>query len=277
MEKKYQIQKNSVQETLIIPLCGRKLAMDMYPDLFHDQQCQRLFEHIDYHYESQGHIKEKVGALMSATRQYDMVCVCREYLKSHPKACVVNLGCGLDTTFRQVDNGQAKGYNIDFPDVIDIRNELLPACKRESNLAFDIMDFGWFKAIDYCQEDGIVFFASGVFYYFKEEDVKRLFCAMASYFSGGKLAFDATNARGLKNMAKTWLKPSQMKNIGVYLSIEDEKELYRWSPQFQKVVRKGYMTGYRPLDSRFGMIINLAFWLIDHMKLCQMIEITFQS
>ena len=36
-EKKYKIQKGSVQETLLIPLYGRKLAMDMYPDLFHDQ------------------------------------------------------------------------------------------------------------------------------------------------------------------------------------------------------------------------------------------------
>ncbi len=37
--KKYKIEKSTVQETLLIPLCGRKLAMDMYPDLFQDKDC----------------------------------------------------------------------------------------------------------------------------------------------------------------------------------------------------------------------------------------------
>ena len=30
---KYKIEKGSVQETLLIPLYGRKMAMDLYPDL----------------------------------------------------------------------------------------------------------------------------------------------------------------------------------------------------------------------------------------------------
>ncbi len=46
-------------------------------------------------------------------------------------AAVVNLGCGLDDTFSRVDNGQCRGYNLDMPDVIAVRNELLPAAERE--------------------------------------------------------------------------------------------------------------------------------------------------
>lgn len=274
-DAKYKIQKGTVQETLMIPLYGRKLAMDMYPELFHDKDCQELFEHIDYEFKAPGKIKTKIGALMGATRQYDMASACREYLKSHPNACVVNIGCGLDTTFRQVDDGTVKGYNIDFPDVIKARNELLSDRERETNIAADVMDFSWFEKIDYREEDGIVFFASGVFYYFKKEEVRKLFVAMAEHFKGGRLVFDATNATGLKSMAKTWLEPSEMENIGVYFCIEDESEIKEWSKNFKQVVRKGYMTGYRPLDKRYGVLTNCLFRFLDHSKRCQMIEITF--
>lgn len=273
--EKYKIKKNSVQETLIIPLYGRKLAMELYPENFRDNECMELFERIDYDFPKKNKILARVGAVMSATRQYDLASVCREYLAEHPKACVVNLGCGLDTTFRQVDNGTAKGYNIDFPDAIAVRNELLPETEREKNVACDLNDISWFERIDYNPQEGAVFFASGVFYYFKTDEVKRLLCKMAEHFSGGKLAFDATNAKGLKSMLKTWLGPSGMSNIGVYFSLNDETELTGWSDKFSSVVRKGYLTGYRPLDKRYGAVINMVFRHLDKTKRCQIIEITF--
>lgn len=99
----------------------------------------------------------KIGSIMGATRQFDMASVCRTYLKDHPKACVVNLGCGLDTTFRQVDNGHARAYNLDFPDAIAARNELLGDRERETNIACDLNDLSWFEQIDFRPEDGIVF------------------------------------------------------------------------------------------------------------------------
>ena len=137
---KYIIEKGSVQETLLIPLYGRKMAMDLYPDLFEDKECQSLLESIDFDAPTMSEIKAKIGALMAATRQYDMAEVCRTYLKDHPNAAVVNLGCGLDTTFYQVDNAAAKGYNLDFLDVIRARNELLPPRARECNIACDLND-----------------------------------------------------------------------------------------------------------------------------------------
>ena len=69
----------------------------------------------------------RFGFLEVAMRQNDLAIEVKDYLKSHPKAAVVNLGCGLDNLGRYVDNGLCKIYNIDFPNVINIRNQLLPA------------------------------------------------------------------------------------------------------------------------------------------------------
>lgn len=57
--------------------------------------------------------------------------------------------------------------------------------------------------------------------------------------------------------------------------MEDEQELKSWSADFEKVERKGYMTGYRPLDKRYGFVANTIFRMVDKTKECQMIEITF--
>ena len=83
---------------------------------------------------------------------------------------MVNLGCGLDSTGRSCDNGSCKIYNLDFPDVIAVRNELLPAGEREENIPCDLNNTEWFRKID--SSNGAVFFASGVFYYFLTEQVK---------------------------------------------------------------------------------------------------------
>lgn len=273
--RKIKISKNTVQETLLIPLYGRKIAMELYPDLFHDEDCISLFNRIDWNAPKENKIKEKVGGIMAATRQFDMISASKEYIKTHPNACVINLGCGLDTSITQINNGTVKGYNIDFPDVTDIRNNLLIPCKNEKNVACDLTDSSWFDKIDFKENDGAVFFASGVFYYFKTEDVKALFCKMAKRFPGAKLVFDATNSKGLKNMLKTWLKPSEMENIGLYFSVESEKDIRKWSDNFKSVTRKGYMTGYRPLDKRFGKVINFVFKFADKSGMCQVIEIEF--
>ena len=172
---KYHIEKNTVQETLVIPLFGRLVCSERFPELFSDPEAKRICDSLDYDFAEKRKKMESAaglfGALEVAQRQYDLRCEVEMYLKGHPKAAVVNLGCGLDDTFSKVDNGECSGYNIDLPDVIKVRNDLLPAGERETNLACDLNDYSWMDGID--ASGGAVFFAAGVFYYFKTEDVKK--------------------------------------------------------------------------------------------------------
>ena len=215
------------------------------------------------------------GALEVAQRQYDLRCEVEAYLKEHPKAAVVNLGCGLDDTFSKVDNGQCRGYNIDLPDVIRVRNELLPAGERERNLACDLNDFSWMEEIE--ASHGAVFFAAGVFYYFKTEDMKKLFCAMAERFPGGVLAFDACNERGAKLMRKTWLKEAGITDVSAYFSLEDETALTDWSDRFASVTAKSYMRGYRDIYKNVGAFHKLMIRFCDSFVKMKIIRIAFKE
>lgn len=248
---RYPIQKNSIQETLVIPLYGRALCSRKFPQLFADQTASELLERIDYDFSAlerkSDSLMQIFGALEVAMRQGDLAFEVRDYLSTHPKAAVVNLGCGLDQTGRACDNGQCYIYNIDLPDVMVVREALLPAEEREKNLAADLNDFSWFDAIDTPAEDGAVFFAAGVFYYFRTKQVRALCAAMAERFPGGRLVFDAAGQAAVKLMLKTWVKQAGIRDVGAYFSVQDaEKELAAWSDRLT-VSSRGYMLGYQPI------------------------------
>lgn len=275
---KYKIEKNTVQETLILPLYSRKLCTELSPNLYRDETAVSLINEIDYDFseaEKNSHsLMQRFGSLEVAMRQNDLVFEVKDYLKIHPNAAVVNLGCGLDNTGRACDNGSCKIYNLDFPDVIAVRNELLPAGDREENIPCDLNNTEWFSKID--ASGGAVFFASGVFYYFLTEQVKTLVQGMADAFSGGKLVFDAANRTAVKMIAKTWLKSAKIKDVGAYFAVSDAKsELSPWDSRLQ-VTSRGYMLGYNDLkDSSVSGFFRFLAKVGDGMMKMQIVKINF--
>ena len=275
---KYKIEKNTVQETLILPLYSRKLCSELYPDLYQDETAVRLIDQIDYDFSAaekkSRSLMQRFGALEVAMRQNDLAFEVREYLESHPKAAVVNLGCGLDSTGRSCDNGSCKIYNLDFPDVIAVRNELLPAGEREENIPCNLNDTAWFSQID--ASNGAVFFTSGVFYYFLTEQVKALVQKTANAFSGGVLVFDAANRTAVKMIAKTWLKSAKIKDVGAYFAVSDApKEIGAWDSHL-RVTSRGYMLGYNDLkDQSVSGFFRFLAKVGDRMMKMQIVKIEF--
>ena len=275
---KYKIEKNTVQETLIIPLYARKICSELYPNLYRDETAVRLIDEIDYDFseaeKNSRSLMQRFGSLEVAMRQNDLAWEVRDYLRIHPNAAVVNLGCGLDSTGRSCDNGSCKIYNLDFPDVIALRQQLLPAGEREQNIPCDLKDPAWFDKID--ASGGVVFFASGVFYYFLTEQVRELVQEMADAFPGGVLVFDAANRTAVKMIAKTWLKSAKIKDVGAYFAVSDaERELSPWDSRLQ-VTSRGYMLGYTNLKdpSVSGFFRFLAKVGDNRMKM-QIVKIRF--
>ena len=275
---KYKIEKNTVQETLIIPLYSRKLCSELYPSIYRDETAVRLIDKIDYDFsdaaKSSRGLMQRFGSLEVAMRQNDLAFEVRDYLKAHPKAAVVNLGCGLDGTGRACDNGSCKIYNLDYPDVIAVRNELLPAGEREENIPCDLNDTEWFTKID--ASNGAIFFASGVFYYFLTEQVKALVQKTADAFPGGVLVFDAANRTAVKMIAKTWLKSAKIKDVGAYFAVSDaQKELSPWDNRL-RVTSRGYMLGYDDLrDPSVSGFFRFLAKVGDNALKMQIVKIDF--
>ena len=83
---KYKIEKNTVQETLILPLYSRKLCTELYPNLYRDKTSVRLLDQIDYDFseaeKNSRSLMQRFGALEVAMRQNDLAFEVQEYLKT---------------------------------------------------------------------------------------------------------------------------------------------------------------------------------------------------
>ena len=275
---KVHIEKNTVQETLVIPLYGRKMCTEQFPNLFQDSKAVELIDSLDYDFtameKKSKSIGYRFGALEVAMRETDLGLEIKDYLKTHPNAAVVNMGCGLDQTAENQDNGTCRIYNIDMPDIIAAREQLIAKSERVENIACDLNDTAWFDRID--DSDGVVFMAAGVFYYFLRDQIKTLFTAMQKRFPGGRLVFDSAGKRAVKMMVKTWIKDAGITSIFDCFYVEDTKtDIAQWLSG-ASVSSKGYMLGYNDLkDPSVSGLFRLMAKLGDGAMKMKIVKIEF--
>jgi O-methyltransferase involved in polyketide biosynthesis len=131
-----------------------------------------------------------------------------EFIEKHPKATIVNIGCGLDTTFSRIDNGKIVFYELDLPDVIALRKNFYEDSDRHKSISSSFLDTEWFEKINVC--DGLLFLAGGVFYYFNEEQIKPFFIKAADHFKKCDFFFDSLSPMGMKIAKKQVLKKGGM-------------------------------------------------------------------
>lgn len=124
------------------------------------------------------------------TREFDRFT--QDFLVRQPKAVVVHIGCGLDTRFERVDNGQVEWYDLDLPDVIELRRKLVGGeGARHHFLACSVFDSAWLHEVGAQRPGPFLFLAEGVFMYFDEAQVKSLVLTLKEHFPGAELVFDA--------------------------------------------------------------------------------------
>ena len=248
--EKVKIEKNTVQETLIIPLYGRKMCYDKFPELYSDTFAKKLCERLDYDFSElerkNNSFLYEFGSLEAAMRQLDIIWEIKEYLKKYPKATIVNLGCGLDETGKSCDNGLCHIVNVDFPDVIEVRNKLTAVQEREKNIACDLNDYSWMDEVD--GSNGVILFAAGVFHYFKREEVRKMVLELSKRYPKGCIIFDSVGKLGIKLMMKKVLKNIGIDNVEGFFYLDNPSKELNWSDKI-KVSSKGYMLGYYDMKS----------------------------
>lgn len=274
MSNKIKIEKNTVSETLVIPLYGRAYCSKKYPQVFSDPEAERIVDMVDYDFSALNY-KEFI-MMIWAVRKKLLCDKAKEYLQKHPRATIVNLGCGADVSFASVDNGQCHFINLDLPEVIEAREKLVSCADREKNVAMDAFDTAWFDEVETSAEDGVYVISGGVFMYFEEAVLKKLFTKLAKRFPGGGICFDACNSAGLKKSNRV-VKKSGNTGAPVKLAVDDAKKMFLpWSKNFREVntvielQEDMKMAKSLPWVSKF--ILNMGMKL----KMIQIVEILFR-
>jgi O-methyltransferase involved in polyketide biosynthesis len=174
---------HGVSETTLWTLHNRASEAMRADTLIDDPLAVRLMESIDFDFGKFG-----PPTLYHPLRARAFDNELEKYLADHPRAAVVALAEGLQTTFWRVDNGYLTWHSVDLPPVIDLRRRLLPQDPRIKTLAQSAFDLSWMDEID--TTNGVFITVEGLFMYLDRDQVYGLIGACAERFRGGRMIFD---------------------------------------------------------------------------------------
>jgi O-methyltransferase involved in polyketide biosynthesis len=179
---------DGVSATTLWTLHNRGTEAKRSDGVIHDPWAVTLFDAISYDYRKFGRPNQA-----HPLRALAFDAAARDYLTSHPKASVVALAEGLQTSFWRLDQAGAADeltwYSVDLPPVMALREKLLPRDDRITALAQSALDRSWMDRVD--AENGVFITAEGLLMYLMPDDALGLIRDSAARFPGGQMMFDS--------------------------------------------------------------------------------------
>lgn len=267
---KIRVDLQNVHETLLLPLWGRAEEAKMKEPVLKDRRAEELVSRLDYDFSKfRSQLRQfQILALAIRAREFDSII--RDFIQQHPHATIVNIGAGLDTTFSRVNNGRIRWYDLDVPEVIRLRGELMPESREEAVIPKSMFDESFLDDIAQ-PPDGILFLAGGVLMYFEEQKVREFLAMIGRRFPGAEIVFDSIAPEGIR-LASRMVKRSGIEGAEMKWGVRSTAELERWGIGLKLL--ESYPVGYKTkifsswgIFSRVLMRLNNRFsWInVNHM------------
>lgn len=245
MPELYDINISDVSSTLLLTLYCRSLESRSKDPILDDPGAVELTRKLDpellvskdrvLRELAQGRIsRELVVHISMRAKKYDDYA--RDFLKRSPGGVVVNLGCGLDTRFRRIDNGKMAFYDLDLPDVIAIKKRFLEENERYHFIASSVLDHAWMDPLQKHGKGPHIFLAEGLFMYLPPDEVKSLVLKLQSRFPGSELVCEVCNDFWLHGPYKAILNMKMQKQLhlgkGATFSfgLKESRDMEKWDP-----------------------------------------------
>jgi len=178
-----------VTDTALVTLWCRASEARRADAIVDDPMAIRLVDSLDYDFSK---FKLSTGRQDLALRALAFDHGSRRYLSAHPKATVVALGEGMQTSFWRLDAAglghDFRWLTVDLPPMIELRQRLLPESPRMSTCTQSVLDFSWMDQVD--PRDGVFITAEGLLPYLEPSEVLDLLRECARRFPGGQMMFD---------------------------------------------------------------------------------------
>lgn len=214
-----------VQTSLYLTFGGRVLDGRKAKSVLHDTMAGEIAEKIGYDTAEFSLPATKVFDIAVRARMLDDVV--RQFVARHPEAVVLDLGVGLDSRAFRVDTpATVDWYEIDFPEVVAVRRQVLPERPHVHAVAADLTDPDWLDEVPADRPAVIV--ADGLLPFLTQNNLIALVRRLTGHFPEGELAFNSYtrfnmwvihHIRGLKSIA----------DVSVNPGFNDPREPERWA------------------------------------------------
>ena len=153
------------EDTLFVPMLGRIYASENFPGILDDRKALELRDRLPGDIRGRD-TQTQYTFLASAVRSANVDRAVGDFVSRYPDGVIVEFGCGLETAYHRNANGHT-WYELDLPEVIDYRREMLGESEDDICIPGDAFACGWLDRVR-SEHPGapILVISSGVFYYF---------------------------------------------------------------------------------------------------------------
>ena len=176
------LQFGDIQETALITLAIRASETARPNARIRDQKAKEIIDALGVDVSRFDPFMSHEGVVARTIMYRDKL---KELISKYPDAVCINLGCGFDDKFSQVDNGTIRWFDVDLPDQIAVRRKVYEDQERCIMMDGDALDGTWTKNIPKSKMYIIVM--EGVLEYFSKDQVKTCLNMLCDSFPHGYL------------------------------------------------------------------------------------------
>ncbi|GAB7038494.1 class I SAM-dependent methyltransferase [Catenuloplanes niger JCM 9533] len=221
------IRLTEARETLLVTLYGRALDARAAHPVLGDTMAAEAVDAIDFDFR-RTHLTPRTAPTVAVRAKFLDGWV-REFLREHDgEATVLHLGAGLDSRVWRIDPGPGvTWFDVDFPEVIEIRRALFPERPGYRMIGVSVTDDDWLAQIPTGRPTLAI--AEGLSMYLTEEQGLTLLRRITDRFNGGTtIAFDAFNRLAIRTQRTN---PAvRMSGATLHWSVDHPRELVRDVP-----------------------------------------------
>ncbi len=267
-----KVRLTKEKETYLATLYGKAMDAAAERPILGDRLAAEAVARIDYDFTK---LKLPRGADISLPmRALHFDRWTRAFLAANPDSTVLHLGCGLDTRVFRIDPGPGvRWFDVDFPDVIALREKLYPERAGYRRVGTSVTDLAWLDAVP--ADRPVMAVAEGLLMYLPEQDGLALLRRLTERFPSGQIAFDAYTRAMVRLVSR--LAAVRGAKVELVWGVGDPRELEKDVPGLRLVEDVSFLTMPELVDrlakgrvSRAisGVMGRLAFFrrLVRHLR-----------
>jgi O-methyltransferase involved in polyketide biosynthesis len=208
---------SQVSRTAILTLIGHAVESERQQSALHDPMAVLTLERllscateeekrwiIKHKRSDEGIQARETKSLARRVKAFDNAA--NRFIADHPNCTVINLACGFDTRFWRIENEKCRFIEIDLPEVIRLKKEILKEHLNYETIGCSALDTSWIDQVTVKGNTDFIILAEGLFMWFPPHEAARLFKEIGAKFSRSQLVLDTVPEIYTKGLGKRFIR-----------------------------------------------------------------------